>query len=102
MGGIEGARIVLLSDGDFEPVTNFSRGKASVVYREIGRSGDNLAISGFGLAEVPGGRELYCGVRNFSQAAMEAELSIYGDGKLIDSVAVPKIGTGQIWEDAQS
>ena len=97
VGGIEGARIVLLSDGDFEPVSNFSRGKAAVVYRQIGKLGDNLAISALGIAETPGGRQLYCAVKNTGQTPLGGDLSFYADGKIVDSVNVPPIAPGQTW-----
>jgi len=56
VGGIEGARIVLLSDGDFDNVANFSRGKAAFVYRCIGEMDDNLSVSALGTTDTPTGR----------------------------------------------
>ncbi len=85
VGSIEGARIVLISDGDFEPVSDFSPGQAAVVYKPIGESGDNLAISALGVAETLSGRQLYCGVKSHSSKPFNGTLTLYGDGKLLDS-----------------
>lgn len=90
VGSLDGARIVLLSDGDFEPVTNFSRGKAALVFRRIGDMDDNVAISGLGLADTPAGRQLFAGIKNTSSKPMEGVLTLLADGKTIDSV---KTGT---------
>lgn len=86
VGGVEGARIVLLSDGDFEPIRNFSRGKAAVVYRRIGSYDDNLAINAVGLADSPAGKQVFCGVRNDSSKPMEGTLTLYADGRPFDSI----------------
>lgn len=56
VSGLDGARIVLLSDGVFPKIENFSQGKAAVVYKAIGKSGDNLAIEALGVTETPKGR----------------------------------------------
>lgn len=85
VGGIDGARIVLLSDGDFDKVANFSRGKAALVYHAIGAFDDNLAISALGTTETPAGRQLYVGVRNTGTKPMEGAISLYADGHVLDS-----------------
>ena len=84
VNGLDGARIVLLSDGVFDPIRDFSAGKASVVYRKIGRKDGNAALEALGLADTPRGRLLYAGVRNHGPAR-EATLTLYADGKPIDS-----------------
>ncbi len=85
VGSQSGARIVLLSDGCFEPIKNFSPGRAAVVFQQIGKSDRNLAISALGTAETPAGRQLYVGAKNYGLSAMPATITIYGDGKTIDS-----------------
>lgn len=97
VGGIDGARIVLLSDGDFEPITNFSRGKAAVVYRSIGERDENLSVSALGTAETTSGRQLFCGIKNHGSMPMSGTLSLYADGKVIDSIQSPKIGPNTTW-----
>jgi len=97
VGSIDGARIVLLSDGDFEPITNFSRGKAAVVYKSIGERDENLSISALGAAETASGRQLYCSIKNHGSTPMSGALSLYADAKVIDSIQTPKIGPNSQW-----
>ena len=97
VGSIDGARIVLLSDGNFEPVANFSRGKAAVVYRCIGNLDDNLAINALGTAETTAGRQLYCGIKNHGSTPNSGTLSLFADGKVIDSIKSPTIGPNGQW-----
>jgi Ca-activated chloride channel family protein len=92
VGTENSARIVLLSDGVFDPIVNFAPGKASVVYQTIGKSDRNLAVDALGTTDTPGGRQLFCGVRNFAADAMKGTISIYADGKLLDSDDVSVAG----------
>lgn len=79
------ARIVLLSDGVFSEVANFSPGKAEVVFPRIGTSGENAAISAFAMADTGRGRELYYSVRNYGTKPAAVRLQLFADGKLFDS-----------------
>ncbi len=97
VGTLDGARIVLLSDGVFEPVRDFSRGRAALVYRKVGELGDNLAVSALGTAETPQGRQLFCGVRNTGPAAMEGSLTLLADGKVLDSFRTGAIAPNGQW-----
>lgn len=97
VASLDGARIVLLSDGNFEPVSNFSRGKAALVYRCIGNLDDNMAINALGTSETPAGRQLFCGIKNHGSTPNSATLNLYADGKLIDSVKAPVIGPNGQW-----
>jgi len=85
VGTENSARIVLLSDGVFDPIANFAPGKASVVYQTIGKADRNLAVDALGTTDTPNGRQLFCGVKNFATVAMKGTISVYSDGKLIDS-----------------
>jgi Ca-activated chloride channel homolog len=96
VGGIDGARIVLLSDGCFDPIANFSRGKAAVLYKSIGSLDENLGISALGTADTAAGRQIYVGVKNYSHKPMESVVSLYADGKAIDSVKAT-IGPKATW-----
>jgi Ca-activated chloride channel homolog len=82
------ARIVLISDGVFPEVRNFSAGQAKVAFHKVGASGENTSISALGLADVAGGRELYCGLRNHGLKPSSGALNLYADGKLFDALKV--------------
>lgn len=97
VGSIDGARIVLLSDGVFEPVANFAPGKAAFVYQAVGEFDDNLAISALGASETQSGRQLYCGVKNHGRSALDGTLTIRADGRVLDSVKIPPIPAGELW-----
>lgn len=97
VGTVDGARIVLLSDGVFEPVRDFSRGKAAIVYKSIGELGDNLAVSALGTAETPEGRQLFCGIKNPGGTPMEGTISLYADGKVLDSIRTGAVAPGGQW-----
>jgi Ca-activated chloride channel family protein len=97
VGSIGGARIVLLSDGDFDRVANFSRGKAALVYKAIGEYDDNLAITALGIADTQRGRQLYCGVKNFGTKPMDGTLTLYADGDPIDSFKLPAVAPSSQW-----
>ena len=80
-----GARIVVLSDGVFPKVTDFAPGRATVLYRKIGIADANLAISALGVSDTGVGRSLYCSVANDGKAPMSTAISLYADGRVIDS-----------------
>lgn len=86
VSGREGARIVLLSDGVFEPIRDFSQGKAAVVYRSVGSGATNLGIEALGVSDSPNGRLLFAGVRNYGAQPWETTLTLYADGKVVDSL----------------
>src|SRR5205823_2086084 len=76
VSSIDGARIVLLSDGVFDPITDFSRGKAALIYKCIGKSDENLAITALGTADVSSGRQLYCGLKNTGAVALDPRVTL--------------------------
>lgn len=84
----EGAKIVVVSDGCFEPVTDFSPGKAQVVFQQVGSPSENLAIEAVSAADTPDGRLLYCGVRNHGKTALSGILETYADVGLIGKTLV--------------
>ncbi len=79
------ARIVLLSDGVFEPIEDFAPGRAEWVYRPIGSTVSNLAIRALGVSRTPSGHQIYCAVAAWGDAPLRGELSLYADGKLFDA-----------------
>ncbi|MBS1713316.1 MAG: BatA and WFA domain-containing protein [Armatimonadetes bacterium] len=92
----EAAKIVVLSDGVFNRVDDFAAGKANVVYTPYGKSSANLAVQAFGSNEGPKGRSVYCGVRNYGSEPAATGVTVYADGRAIDSVEAT-IGPGQTW-----
>lgn len=96
VGTEDSARIVLLSDGVFEPVKDFSRGKASLVYKSIGDNDHNLAVSALGIADTAQGRQVYVSVRNPSGAQLGGTINLFADGKLIDSERIT-VATNKSW-----
>lgn len=85
VGSMESGHIVLLSDGAFPEIQNFSQGKASVHFQQIGKSSDNVAITAIGAGEARNERQLFCGVRNYSDSSKKVDLTFYADGKVFDS-----------------
>jgi len=88
------SRIVLLSDGAFPPVSDFSAGNAKLVFESLGTGGDNLAITAMDVQERTGGLEWFVGVRNFGRQPKKAILEFYAGDKLIDARPIT-VGTGQ-------
>jgi Ca-activated chloride channel homolog len=85
VSSLDSARILVISDGCFPKVENFSPGKASVVYKSIGTRQENLAVTALGSAKTAKGNEVYCGVRNFGLNKAETVVEILADNKLIYS-----------------
>lgn len=82
------ARIILLSDGVFPEVANFSPGKAEVVFRSLGTQDTNAGISAIGTSETTSGPQLFCSVRNYGSLHTNGTLNIYADGDLVDSTKI--------------
>ena len=95
VGSEDAGRIVLLSDGVFDPIVDFAPGKASVVYQTVGKSDANLAIDALGTTDTPSGRQLFCDVKNFGHSAMHGTISIFADGTVIDSDDLSIDGSGR-------
>ena len=98
VSGIDGARILVLSDGCFTKITDFSPGKAAVVYKSIGSRQENVAIQSLGASKSPKGTEVYCGVKNFGLNEAKTEVAIYADGKLIQAqkLTIPSLKSAGI------
>jgi len=76
------ATIVLISDGSFEPVTDFSPGSAKLAYESVGNSDSN---AGFVVmdAQRQGQRvQVFVGLRNFSAKSLKGTLTLLTDGNL--------------------
>jgi hypothetical protein len=85
VSSLDSARILVISDGCFPKVENFSPGKASIVYKSIGTRQENLAVTALGSAKTARGNEVYCGVRNYGLNKAETTVEILADNKLIYS-----------------
>jgi hypothetical protein len=98
ISGIDGARILVLSDGCFTKISEFSPGKAAVVYKKIGTRQENLAIQSLGATKSPKGTEVYCGIKNFGLNEAQTEVAIYADNKLIHAqkLKVPSLNSAGI------
>lgn len=83
VSSLDSARILVISDGCFPRVENFSPGKASVVYKSVGQRQENLAIQALGAAKTSRGNEIFCGIKNFGLNKAETVLEIYADAKLV-------------------
>ena len=83
VSSLSSARILVISDGCFPKVENFSPGKASVVYKSIGTRQENLAINALGSAKTARGNEVFCSVKNFGLNRADTTLDIFADDKLI-------------------
>ncbi len=85
-------RIVVLSDGTFAPVSNFSAGRAELVFERIGTGTRNLGVTAFDAATAPGGTmQLYTGIRNYENAPRKATVTVLLDGVAADAreITVP-------------
>ncbi len=82
------AKVVLLSDGVFGNVPNFSPGRAQLVFQKIGESGENAAVTALGISDTAGGSLLYCGLKNYGKSVSKGVLNIYADGQLANSLLV--------------
>ncbi|MCX7993184.1 MAG: VWA domain-containing protein [Fimbriimonadales bacterium] len=82
------SRIVLLSDGAFPPVSDFSAGNAKLIFESLGSSSENLAVTAMDVQERSGGFEWFVGVRNFGSQSKSAILEFYSSGKLLDARSI--------------
>jgi len=96
VGKSESGKIVLLSDGVFGDVPNFTPGKAELVFHKIGVTGENTAITALGISDSNSRPELYCGLKNYGRAPCNGVLNIYADGALINSLKVEVPGKSTI------
>lgn len=85
VGNRAGSRIVLLSDGAFPDVTDFSPGKAQLVYESLGKHSENVAITAMDVQERSGGIEWFVGLRNFGEKSAKGVLEFYAGGELVDA-----------------
>lgn len=97
VGAAEGGRIVLISDGVFPQVEDFSAGKASFAYRKVGRDPSNLGIET--LSTDPERGLGFVSVRAHGGWTGAATVTLEADGKVVNSAQVQP-GTGGFWSKA--
>jgi len=89
--GASKPEIILVSDGAFEDVQNLGQrlnfGETKFSFIPLGDGGDNAAITAFSVRRYPLDRSRYevmLEVANFSDAPREVELTLLGDGDVVD------------------
>ncbi len=95
-GQVDGAKIVLISDGCFEPVEDYAGGEAELVFAKIGESSKNLAVQSLGTSAGPDGDLVYVGLKNHGLATQTGALTLLADGKPFMSVNVA-VAEGKTW-----
>ena len=76
--------VVLLSDGDF-PEDDISLYTDQFQYRQIGSSDNNIGIDAFSISPAQSGSELFIKIRNYSDSARSALLSVFQDEELLQA-----------------
>lgn len=77
------AQIVLVSDGAFSEVTDFSPGKAKLIYEVVGGSDRNAGFVTLDAQRQGNRLMLFAILRNFSHQPMRGTLSVFADGRLV-------------------
>ncbi len=93
---LKGARLVVISDGCFRPVADFSPGGTAVAFQRVGERGENLALTALGAASDATGPKVFAGVRNFGALSRTAKIVLYADGRPFASRPLVVAG-GKTW-----
>lgn len=71
-------RIVVFSDGLFDPLTDLNPGKARIDFIRVGKDCDNVAITGMDSRKtLSGDQQVFVSLRNFSTHKRDFNLEIY-------------------------
>lgn len=95
VGNREGSKIVLLSDGAFPDVMDFSPGKAEFLFEAFGSRSDNVAITAVEMEETTNGKQLFVSIKNEGPKKMKGTLSFFVEGNLIDAREI-EFGAGDL------
>ncbi len=79
------AHIVLVSDGSFGQVTDFSPGKAELVYEAVGKGDRNAGFVTLDAQRQGNRLTLFVVLRNFSRQPMKGVLNWLADGQLVNA-----------------
>lgn len=77
----EGARIVLISDGAFEDVTDFAAGRAELTFTKVGEGGNNASIRALGASET----EVFVGLTHSGSSPVSGRLVLLADGQSFEA-----------------
>lgn len=78
-------RIVVFSDGLFDPLTDLSPGKAQIDFVRVGRQCDNVAITGMDSRKtLSGDQQVFVSLRNFSTRKRDFNVEVYLQDQLFD------------------
>lgn len=90
------ARIVLVSDGVFPAVPDFTPGSAALEFVPVGRTTENVAVTALAAAPSATGRSVFCAVRNFGKQSATVELQMLADGKAFNAKTLV-LSPGQVF-----
>ncbi len=76
------ATVVLVSDGSFSPVTDFSPGNAKLAYEAVGLSNRNAGFIMLDARRQGNRVVLFAVLRNFGQQSLKGTLSVFINGRL--------------------
>lgn len=93
-----GARIVLVSDGVFPEVHDFSPGNAKLEFVPIGGQGENVGITALSASPSSEGLLVFCGLRNYGKKPVALTVDLIADGKLFNSKKLQLDGGGTFGE----
>lgn len=88
--GLSHPEVILVSDGAFPDTENLPKlplGGTKITHLPVGKSGQNLAITQFSVRRYPLDKSRYealLEITNMQDAPAEVELSLYGDGQIVD------------------
>lgn len=78
-------RIVVLSDGGFEALSDLSAGNARLDFMRVGRECGNVAITGLSSRKtLSGEQQVFIGFRNYSKRDHAFNLEVYLNDQLLD------------------
>lgn len=95
VGKSESGRIILMSDGAFPPVSDFSPRNAKLIYESFGTQSENVAITAMEVQMRGNGYEWFVALRNFGKTEARGIVEFYAGGKLVDAreVRIPPAQT---------
>lgn len=79
------SRIIVISDGGFDPVTDIDPGKARIGFLRVGKRSDNVGITALDARRtLSGAQEVFIGLRIFSKSKRDFNMEVYLNDQLFD------------------